>query len=381
VTAGLNCANASDPVYQTLPAGSNSITGLPPASTGHWYDSNTSFYIEGDTNVTENWEVDVAGRFENYASFGTNSTGKIATRLQLVDWLALRGSVGTGFHAPPPGMLHQTNIQLQTTNGISLQTGLFPADNPVATFLGAKPLRPEQSVNFSAGLTANPIDGLSFTLDAYYIRMFGQIWSVNPITVTPAIAAQIAAAGINGSGIQSVFFEQNAFDSNTQGIDFVGTYQHAWEDTLMDFEQSSSATVGFNLNRYYISRVKIPNLFTNAQVYNFEHNFPKWRSVVTLTHEVGPFELLLRANLFGTYAFATTTLSATQQYPGVTPQFDLEGSYRLNDQWKFSTGILNVFNRYPDPNTINYAGASLYTDNGIPWSQGSYYFLRAQLDL
>jgi len=44
-------------------------------------------------------------------------------------------------------------------------------------------------------------------------------------------------------------------------------------------------------------------------------------------------------------------------------------------------GILNVFNRYPDPNSINYAGASLYTDNGMPWSQGSHYFLRAQMDL
>ncbi len=368
-TAGLNCANPSDPVYQVLPAGSNSITGLPPVSTGHWSDSNTSFYIEGDTNITENWEVDVAARFENYASFGTNTTEKLATRLQLLDWLAVRGSVGTGFHAPPPGMLHQTNIQLLTTNGISVQTGLFPADNQVATFLGAKPLQPEKSVNFSAGFTANPFENFTFTLDAYYIRLFGQIYSVNPIAV------------INGSGIQSVYFEQNAFDSNTQGIDFVGTYAHAWEEQLFGYDQSTDVTLGFNLNRYYISRVKIPNLFTVAQVYNFEHNTPKWRSVVTLHHQVGPFEALVRANLFGSYAYTTTTASAFQQYPAVTPQFDLEGSYRLDDQWKFSAGILNVFNRYPDANHINYAGAGLYVDNGIPWSTGSYYFVRAQFNL
>jgi iron complex outermembrane receptor protein len=380
-SAGLNCANASDPVYQTLPAGSNSITGLPPVSTGHWTDSNTSFYVEGDTSITDNWEVDVAARFENYASFGTNTTEKIASRVQLTDWLALRGSAGTGFHAPPPGMLHQTNIQLLTTNGISVQTGLFPADNPVSQFLGAKPLQPEKSVNFSAGLTANPIENLTLTLDAYYIRMFGQIYSVNPIAVTPAIAAQIAAAGINGSGIQSVYFEQNAFDSNTQGIDLVATYLHPWEDQLLGYDQSSNATLSFNMNRYYISRVKIPNLFTVAQVYNFEHNTPKWRSVLTLVHDAGPFEALVRANLFGTYAYTTTTYSAFQQYPDLTAQFDLEGSYRLNDQWKFSAGILNIFNKYPDPNRINYAGAALYVDNGIPWSTGSYYFVRAQFDL
>lgn len=381
VSAGLNCANPSDPVYQVLPAGSNSITGLPPVSTGHWSDSNTSFYIEGDTNITENWEVDIAARFENYASFGTNSTAKIATRYQINDWLALRGSAGTGFHAPPPGMLHQTNIQLLTTNGISVQTGLFPADNPVATFLGAKPLKPEESANFSAGLTANPFDGLSLTVDGYYIRMFDQFYTVNPITVTPAIAAQIAAAGINGSGIQSVYFLQNAFDSNTMGLDVVGTYVHPWEDQAWGMDQSTNVTLSFNMNRYFISRVKIPSLFTVAQSYNFEHNTPKWRSIITMTHDMGPFEALLRANLFGTYAYTTTTASAFQQYPDLTPQFDLEGSYRLDDQWKLSTGILNVFNKYPNPNTINYAGAGLYADNGIPWSTGSYYYAKVQFDL
>lgn len=380
-SVGLNCANPSDPVYQTLPAGSNSITGLSSVSTGNWTDSNTSFYVEGDTNITKNWEVDVAARFENYASFGTNTTEKIATLLQINDWLALRGSAGTGFHAPPPGMLHQTNIQLLTTNGISVQTGLFPASNPVSTFLGAKPLTPEKSVNFSAGLTANPFEGFTLTLDAYYIRLFGQIYSVNPITVTPAIAAQITAAGINATGIQSVYFEQNAFDSNTMGVDLVGTYTHQWDDKLWSYDQSSNVTVSFNDNRYYISTIKVPNLFTFAQKYNFEHNNPKWRSIVTFTHDMGPFEVLLRANLFGTYAYTTTTASAYQQYPGVTPQFDVESSYNLDDQWKFSAGILNVFNKYPDPNTINYAGASLYNDNGIPWSTGSEYFVRVNFKL
>jgi len=149
VSAGLNCANPKDPVYQTLPAGSNSITGLPDISTGIWTDSNTSFYAEADTNIFTSWELDLAVRTENYASFGTNTSAKVATYLQLTDWLALRGSAGTGFHAPPPGMLNQTNVQLTTVNGQPVQSGLFPAYNPVAKFLGAKPLEPEKAANLS----------------------------------------------------------------------------------------------------------------------------------------------------------------------------------------------------------------------------------------
>ena len=382
VTAGLNCANPKDPVYQILPAGSNSITGLPDISTGIWTDSSTSFYVEGDTNILENWEVDIAARFENYASFGTDTSEKIATYLKLLDWLAIRGSAGTGFHAPPPGMLNQTNIQLVTTNGYPVQTGLFPAYNPVAKFLGAKPLEPEKSANFSLGLTANPFDNFTLTVDGYWIRMFGQIYSTKAITVTPDIAAEIAAAGIPGaSSIESVYFMQNAFDSNTQGVDIVGTYAYPWDSPLWGMDQTTHATLSFNMNRYVITHVDIPNLFASYSVFNFEHNQPKWRSTLTLTHDVGPFEAMVRANLYGTYAYETVAAPFLfQQYPFVTPQFDVEGSYRLNDTFKFSAGIQNVFNNYPQRNVINNVTGAFYNDNGIPW-QGSFYYLRLQTNL
>jgi iron complex outermembrane receptor protein len=378
VTAGLNCANPKDPVYQLLPAGSNSITGLPDISTGIWTDSNTSFYAEADTNIVENWEVDIAARAENYASFGTNTSAKIATYLKINDWLALRGSAGTGFHAPPPGMLNQTNIQLTTVNGQNVQSGLFPAYNPVAAFLGAKPLDPEKAVNFSAGVTTTPFENFTLTLDAYWIRMFGQIYSVSPIAVTPAIAAQITAAGIPGaSAISTVFFFQNAFDSNTQGFDLVATYNMPWEDTLWGMDQATKLTATFNMNRYVISHLIIPNLFTPASKFNFEHNSPKWRSVITLNHDFGPFEATVRANLYGTYEIVTTNNLLHQKYPFMTPMIDVEGSYQMTDNFKVALGIQNVFNNYPDVNVINNTSGSMYSDQGIPW-QGGYYYLRLQ---
>lgn len=379
---GLNCANPKDPTFQTLPGGSNSITGLPDISTGTWFDSNTSFYQELDTNIVKGWELDVAAREENYASFGTNISSKVATYLQVLDWLALRGSAGTGFHAPPPGMLNQTNIQLVTVNGQPLQAGLFPAYNPVAKFLGAKPLLPEKSANFSAGLTANPFDNFTLTMDGYWIRMFGQIYSTSNITVTPAIAQQIAAAGIPGaSAIANVFFFQNAFDSNTRGLDIVGTYVHPWDTPWFGYDQTTHATLSFNMNRYDISHLNIPKLFTPQAVFNFEHNAPKWRAVATVTHDFGPFEALLRANLYGSYAFSTTAGPILhQQYPFVTPQFDWEGSYQAAPDWRITLGILNLFNNYPQRNVINNTSGALYSDNGIPW-QGSFYYLRLNFSM
>jgi len=76
------------------------------------------------TQHHENWEVDVAAASRNYPA-SHNSTGKIATRCS---WrtAGVARIGGTGFHARP-GMLHQTNIQLQTTTALSVQTGLFPA--------------------------------------------------------------------------------------------------------------------------------------------------------------------------------------------------------------------------------------------------------------
>ena len=369
---GLDCANPHDPVYSVLPAGSQSITGLPNLSTGSWTDNDKAIYAELDSFPTERWEVNVAGRVEDYLSYGSNIAGSFATHYQLTHWLGWRASAGTGFHAPPPGMLHQTNIQLETFNGVPVQTGLFPTYSPVSVFLGAKPLRPETSINYSSGFTVHPLPNFELTADAYLIAMFNQIYSTNDIPVTPAIASQMTAEGIPGANsIEDVFFLQNAFDSHASGVNVVSSYDHAW-----DSGQVTSLIASFNLNRYEVTHVKIAGgtLFPPFEVYNFEHNLPLWRSVVTLSHRIGPFTGLIRANVYGPEGWETTASPFLFQHISPDVQFDTSLSYQITENFQGTFGIEDVGNHYPQINTINSQRGLIYYDGPENW-QGALYYL------
>ena len=61
---------------------------------------NVSLYAELDTDISDGFNVQLAGRFEDYSDFGSTLNGKLATRLELVDGFALRGALSTGFRAP-----------------------------------------------------------------------------------------------------------------------------------------------------------------------------------------------------------------------------------------------------------------------------------------
>ena len=50
-----------------------------------------------------------------------------------------------------------TQVITGTTQQISVQSKFLPVSNPLAVALGAKPLTPETSLNYSLGLTYEPI--------------------------------------------------------------------------------------------------------------------------------------------------------------------------------------------------------------------------------
>lgn len=370
--AGINCASASDPVYNILQPGSNGITGLSPAESGEFTTDSYSLYGEITTDVTDRWFVDLAVRFEDYEAFGSTVIAKIATRYNITDWVSIRGSVGSGFRAPTAGQLNMTQTQIQTTGGVPLNTGLYPASHPVSQFLGAENLKPEESINYSIGFTFTPSPNLSFTIDAYRIEISDQIYATSLITVTPAIEQAMRDAGIAGAGtIDRLNFFQNAIDTVVEGLDVVGSYRHAWSDGQM-----TTVTAAMNLNSYVIEQVNIPGVvFNDVSIFNFENNQPDWRGNITVSHDAGPFTALIRGNLFGPYARQTTSAGNAIQEYDTEVQIDVEVSVPLRERYNLTVGVRNLFDQYPDRNRIDATNGRVYSDGPVDW-QGGYYFAR-----
>jgi iron complex outermembrane receptor protein len=381
---GINCGNylagtadgfaGIDPVYNVLSVGSNGVNGIPPSAAGAFDVQSKSIYGEVSTDLFRGFFVDLAGRFEHFSSFGDTWNWKAAARYEFAPGYAVRGSIGTGFHAPSPGLLNLTSVSIRTVEGVFTQAGLFPATNPVAQFLGATPLQPEKSTNYAAGITASPLPGVNLSLDGYIIKIKDAFYSTANITVTPAIKAQMIASGVVGAdSIASVNFFQNAFDSDTRGFDVIATYNHRW-----DAEQRTDIMAGVNANWYDIDKLKIPNLFTTYQVYNFRNQLPRWRGNLTGVHSVGPVSAMARVNLFGPYTVMATAPSNTANNPtqkfSTQAMVDMELSYTFDKMFTIAVGARNIFDHYPAEDRLQPTAGRIYrADSVVDWQGGFYY--------
>jgi len=60
-------------------------------------------YIDLEADVLRWLTLGLAGRYEDYSSFGNTTLGKVQARAKATDWLAFRATASTGFHALPRG--------------------------------------------------------------------------------------------------------------------------------------------------------------------------------------------------------------------------------------------------------------------------------------
>ena len=400
---GLNCANydtdtdgsgpdidadgiaGDDPTYHALAVGSNGFPGNTPAYSGKLTRDSYAGYAEASANVTEAWFLDVAVRGEKFSDFGSTWNGKVATQYQINDMFGVRASAGSGFRAPTTGQQFTTNVSTRVENGAIIASGLFPATNPVAQFMGAKELKPEKSFNLAAGFTASLFDGLNLTVDFYSIEIKDQFYATSAITVTNNIRNALIAASIPGADtIGQVQFFQNAFDSKTFGLDVVATYKKNWENG-----QSTSFTASGNWNSFVVDKVNKPTpnssgvtytFFDDESVYDFKHSAPRWRSTLSATHEVGKFKILGRANIYGPYKnmFSVSRPTVIQKWDPEM-MFDMEVSYKATDTYTVSLGARNLFANYPDIDKTGESATNgrLYRSDSIVDWQGGFWYLKA----
>ncbi|RMF13005.1 MAG: TonB-dependent receptor, partial [Alphaproteobacteria bacterium] len=267
-------------------AGSQVFPGFQPSNEVTGDRHSWAFYTELDADVTQDWNVSVAGRFEDYSDFGSTLNGKLATRYQLIPELAVRGSVSSGFRAPSLSQRFFTSTATVFIGGEPFEVGTFPVESPVAQALGAKPLKPEKSVNFSAGLVADPTDELNVTLDYYRITIDKRIVLTENLS-SSVVVPILTAAGI--TGVQRARFFINGIDTRTQGIDLVATWKRD-AGNLGNFD----LTVGFNYNDTKITRFRAApgplaavdltgeDLFSRREQLRFEKGQPKTKLNVTL---------------------------------------------------------------------------------------------------
>lgn len=355
-----------------LASGSNGFPGYGPDQAGSW--DQTSYAVYGDVEIplTERWTVATALRFEDYSEFGSQTTGRLATRIELGPGLALRGSYSAGFRAPTPGQLNSTRTsQGLDTNTLQIfTTGRLSPLNPVAQFFGARPLEPEESSTVTVGLTWRSDFGLSAAIDAYSIDVENR-FSLSPThAVTPEIREQLIAAGIPGAEVfTGVAFFTNDYDTRTRGIDIVGSYVRPLGTGRLEL------SAAYNHNRTEVTGGSFAASPTQRRL--FEEGRPRNNFTASASFARGPMTLTARVRHYGgwTDASGNTDGDLLQEFGSLT-LVDALIDYQLTDSMSVRLGAENLFDAYPDEATFQANRGLIYSRNAPYDTDGGLYYLR-----
>ena len=391
--------------------GAQSFDGYTPLDKGNESRSNEGVYVDVAGDPIQNLHLDLAGRYEHYSDFGGALVGKLTGRYDFNPQFAVRGTVSNGFRAPTLAEEFYSGTNVSPTSA-DVQ---LPPNSAAAQLAGFRPLQPEKSTNFSAGIVAHPMDRLQITLDGYDIQLKNRILvtgfifgSFEGTTIAPGVLNAITARGVTldtGLSYTGISVFTNAADTRTTGVELTLDYASDFGDMgTVDW------TVGFNYNNTTFTSIKpLPATVTSTNPVGIAlgqgpgtpilnsvsetaltNSTPPEKAILQALWNIDKFSVNARVTVYGatseTEILNVTQLPFVEQIP-TTGIFDLDVGYKVNQHLRLDMGANNLFNTFP-PKAPVIAGKP--ADNGLvynvpytfsPWGiNGGYYYGRIAFD-
>jgi iron complex outermembrane receptor protein len=383
-------ATFGDPPQPKIP-GAQVFPGFQPANEVDRSRNNIGVYTGFESELTDGVSLDVGGRYEHYSDFGSALIGKAAARAEIVPGVALRAAASNGFRAPSLQQEWFSNVSTlflpDPVSGVLEPSQVLTSNNesPVTRRFGIAPLEQENSINLSGGLVLHPLENLSFTADAYFVRIQDRIVLTSQFpSSNPAVAALLAPFP---SVSQAQFFA-NAVNTDTVGLDVVADYTLRLEPATLTFTASANFTktevIDVNIPASLVAAFQGSDpaaletfYFGRAARNRLEDAVPRQKATAAVNYSQGPFGALVRANFYGKVYYKPDLPDNDEEF-GAKTLFDAEAGYQLTAGLRLSVGAENVFNTYPDKNTkaANISsGRFIYSRNvsQFGWNGGFYY--------
>ncbi len=367
------------------PAGSSVFPGFAPTDASDHSRSNIGAFADLESQLSPEFLMNVAGRYENYSDFGSRVNGKLALRFQPTPRFLVRGAVSTGFRAPGLAQSYFSHTTTNVIGGQFVEVGNFPVNNRASQIFGAKPLKEETSVNLSAGFAVTPRDNLTFTVDFFNITIDNRI--LLGATFGDTVSQRILAdSGITNIG--AVQFFTNGLNTKTNGVDITGDLRVPAGAGTLDLN------LGMNYAKNKITHVdSLPEILRGTATeltsildlvtkVGIEEERPDWRGTFAAQYTMGRWHGLGRVSYYGGFASAQPSFTDRETY-GAKTLVDAEFGY-LFGAVNLSIGGRNLFDVYPDKPRAEFNN----NDNTFPWAaaspfgyNGRYLYARAEMRL
>ena len=323
----------------------NGFSGFSKVAAGRWDRTNTAVYVEADFEPIDPLVLSVALRSEDFSDFGSTTNYKGAANFALTDDLKLRGSYSTGFRAPTPGQQNAFNIttEFNFEKNDLVNNGTVPSTSRAVGLVlglegGGPALKPENSVNLSAGVVVN-MGVLSATIDYFNITVEDRLTVSQDFALSDEQKQQLIDEGLtSAAGLQEFRFFTNDFDSATSGIDLVLSAPVGSGQLSLAYNYTSTEVTDHN-----------PDILDDLRLRELEENLPKQRGNLTLTQALSErWSGLGRASYYGEWYDSEDD----QVYSGKV-LFDLETGISFDEAKSvISIGAQNILNTYPDEHEL-----------------------------
>jgi iron complex outermembrane recepter protein len=366
--------------------GSQVFPGFRPDNAVDVSRNNKAVYVDTEGDVLPRLRIGIAGRYEDYSDFGNTTNGKLTLRYTPARPFIVRAAASTGFRAPSLGQSYfsavSTNFLRDASgNVVPFQVWTAPVNSPIAKALGAEPLRPETSRNYSGGVVWQPASNLEMTADVFRIDIKHRIVLSGNFT-QPQVQPLLAPFGAN-----SARFFTNAIDTRTNGYDLVVNHQRPFLAGRVDLSAAYS-----NNKTDIVNVAPTPPQLTGLGAVLFDHlqtrtvtcGQPRDNARLMESYNQGGWNLTARQSRYGEYCSINNAEKDDQVYPAAWLA-DLEVSYKWS-RYTFAVGAENLFDTFPGRNLnagiangseqVGSAGVFLYPRNSPFGMNGRFVYTR-----
>ncbi len=354
-------------------------------------------YAEFFVPLAEDFELQLAGRFDHYDDFGSDFNPKVAFRWQPIDQLVFRGSWSTSFRAPSLA---------QSGAGVTLSSFGVPCDRVPAAcggedsganvidteLLGNPDLAPETAENIGLGFAWQIDRNTDMTVDYWYIDYENLVGIDDLDFILRALDGQFPVVDLDagdeflaqgqpglifegGSLIQANVPLQNFGFQKTDGIDF---------SLSRNFDLGQYGTMRMIADATWLNRFdRELSPTSGSESLAGQWRYPRWLADLSLRWRYDAWRTRLGARYVGNYkddleGLRQDVLDRFDLTPdsdvdvGSWLTFNLNLSYDISPNSWLSFNVDNVFDRSPPFVFGSAAGVDFINHN----TMGRFYQVR-----
>lgn len=263
-------------------------------------------FAEVAVPISDTLEITAAARFEDYGgSIGSTFNPKGAVRWEPIDWLVLRGSVGTTFRGPLAAQV--------STNAVTSLAAINAANgNFKAVDIAGNPtdLGPEKAFSYNLGAVVD-FSGFNFSVDYWSFDFKDEITTTDAQAIASSVvpvaggladcsnpfASLITFDGgvcvqgtTNGTNIARIFTEWvNGPKTKTSGLDFAASYTTDIGPGVYKIGVNASHILKYDIGDFNLNGNLLREGFESVGLANLDRNpgtISPWRANAYINYNI-----------------------------------------------------------------------------------------------